>query len=90
MNPEQGLTPERDALLALLEMGEHKGTQEGFLGESTTKIRIRLNCSGTEARRILDELRTGGEAVYEMSPGKELGDDEPMPLATWRWFIPRR
>jgi hypothetical protein len=83
------MNPGQDAPLALIEMGEYEGTSERFLGERTTVIRIRLTCSGTEARRILDQLRETGEVDCTITPGGALGNAD-MPLAKWSWFIPRR
>jgi hypothetical protein len=79
-----------DAVAALMEIGAYLGTTEQFLHESATRIRIKLNCSGSEATQILNDLRERAEVDFEMRRGDALRADESTPLATWNWFIPRR
>jgi CTP-dependent riboflavin kinase len=83
------MSPEDHALLALIELGQYVGTMDAFMSESVTKVRARLNCTETEAARVMQSLQDNGAISREITRGGELGASERVPIARWYWRIPR-
>jgi hypothetical protein len=80
------MTPKELAIVVLLGLGRYDGPVEGFMRESETKVRAKLNCRDEEAKRILQALRDAGEIDFRIDP---MGSSPPPHKNSgFIWFVP--
>jgi hypothetical protein len=83
MSPDQ----ERTVCDALLRVGWAE-SDHALHAEGVRVIRQHLGCSIDEARMVLHDLRERRLIDIGITPGGELDQRKPMPIAQFRWERP--